>query len=70
MRAIPNLSINVIVLLLLNTSLAQTFYDCDSNLSELNSDDEALKLIKEAHINKNSKFSSKCLELLLKKNFF
>lgn len=45
------------------------FYDCNSELMPLRSDAEAMQKVKEAH-GKKFKFSSECLEILLKKNFF
>jgi hypothetical protein len=45
------------------------FYECQKELNNLTSDSEALLKIKDAH-NEKYKFSSECLEILLKKNFF
>ncbi|CDW87342.1 UNKNOWN [Stylonychia lemnae] len=45
------------------------FYDCITNLASLRSDADALELVKKAHAEK-LKFSSQCLEIVLKKNFF
>ena len=45
------------------------FYDCDTELTQLTSDEKSLSKIKQAHDSK-LKFSSSCLEILLKKNFF
>ena len=45
------------------------FLDCTGRLGSLRADQEALALVKQAHADK-LKFSSECLELLLKKNFF
>lgn len=45
------------------------FYDCNANLGVLRSDTDSLALVKQAHKDK-FKFSSQCLELVLKKNFF
>jgi len=46
------------------------FYDCETNLSPILSDASALALIKGVHELKEEKFSSECLEILLKRNFF
>ncbi len=45
------------------------FYDCPKELSGLRSDQDALSKVKAAH-QSLFKFSSECLEVLLKKNFF
>jgi hypothetical protein len=45
------------------------FYDCPKELNALRSDSEALSKVKAAH-HSLFKFSSECLEVLLKKNFF
>jgi hypothetical protein len=45
------------------------FYDCPKELASLSSDQEALSKVKAAHQTR-FKFSSECLEVLLKKNFF
>ena len=45
------------------------FYECAKHLGDLQSDYQALSKIKQAHIDKY-KFSSECLEVILKKNFF
>lgn len=45
------------------------FYECQKELGGLRSDTEALTKVKAAHAGKY-KFSSECLEILLKKNFF
>ena len=45
------------------------FYECEKELAPLTSDSEALQKVKAANEDK-FKFSSACLELLLKKNFF
>ena len=59
---------NVSLLALL--SLVQAaFYDCHKELIGLRSDTDALAKVKTAHTDK-FKFSSECLEILLKKNFF
>ena len=54
---------------LLCTFTQAAFYDCLGLLGGLKSDVEALSLVKKAHQEK-LKFSSECLEVLLKKNFF
>jgi len=54
---------------LLITLTQAAFYDCTANLNHLKSDLEALENVKKAHQEK-FKFSSQCLELVLKKNFF
>ena len=46
------------------------FYDCQGELSGLKSDVEGLAKVKKAHLEDKFKFSSECLEILLKKNFF
>ncbi|TNV84627.1 hypothetical protein FGO68_gene12041 [Halteria grandinella] len=56
-------------LLSLLTLSSCAFYDCPKHLSPLRSDLEGLELVKQAHTEK-LKFSSECLEILLKKNFF
>ena len=45
------------------------FYDCQKFITSLRSDQEALNLVKAANENK-LKFSSSCLEIVLKKNFY
>jgi hypothetical protein len=45
------------------------FFDCPKLLGPLRSDTEGLEIVKKAHSDK-LKFSSECLEILLKKNFF
>ena len=47
----------------------QAFLDCSSKLEPVLDDTSALDLIKEVHVSKQYKFSSSCLEILLKKNF-
>ena len=58
------------MIFLLGTAVVQAaFYDCLRELSGLRSDTDALAKVKAAHSEKY-KFSSECLEILLKKNFF
>lgn len=58
------------MLALISLGLAScAFYDCIKNITPLRSDKEALNLVKAAHESK-LKFSSQCLEIVLKKNFF
>ena len=48
-----------------------SFYNCDRDLSGLKSDSDALSLIKSAvEGDQQYKFSSECLEILLRKNFW
>jgi hypothetical protein len=67
-----NVSTRTIALLgmvLLSVTVQGAFYDCQKELSGLRSDTDALAKVKAAHGEKY-KFSSECLEILLKKNFF
>jgi hypothetical protein len=57
-------------LLLFATVVQGAFYDCARHLGYLRSDAEGLGLVKRAHQDEKYKFSSECLELLLKKNFY
>jgi len=59
----------VSTLLLLLGMTQAAFYDCHKELGVLSSDQEALSKVKNAH-QIRLKFSSECLEVLLKKNFF
>lgn len=45
------------------------FLDCTEKLEPMLDDGSALTYIKEVHDSKKFKFSSSCLEILLKKNF-
>ena len=56
--------------LLLLVVVKGKFYDCQGELGGLTSDVEGLAKIKKAHLEDKDKFSSECLEILLKKNFF
>ena len=49
--------------------VSAAFYDCSSELANLRSDTDAYTKIKQAYDEK-FKFSSTCLEILLRKNFF
>ena len=65
-----NVSLLGMILLLGSAVVVQAaFYDCHKELSGLRSDTDALAKVKVAHSEKY-KFSSECLEILLKKNFF
>ena len=44
------------------------FFECEKIIKEIASDDQAKHIIRSAHHEK-FKFSSKCLEMILKKNF-
>jgi len=55
---------------LLITLTQAAFYDCVGELSNLRSDTDGLAKVKQAHLTERYKFSSECLEILLKKNFF
>jgi hypothetical protein len=44
------------------------FYDCDNQLSSTISDTEALELVKQVHADKKFRFSSECLDILLRRN--
>ena len=57
------------LLLLLVGFTKAAFYDCHKELGGLSSDQDALAKVKAAHQTR-FKFSSECLEVLLKKNFF
>jgi len=63
-----NLYVSTCCILLLSLTKA-AFYDCPKELGGLKSDQDALTKIKAAH-QSLFKFSSECLEVLLKKNFF
>lgn len=58
----------ILCMLSLSKSWA-AFYDCTQELAELKSDIDALAKIKAAYEQKY-KFSSSCLEIVLRKNFF
>ena len=60
--------VSLLLLTLLGLSHS-AFYDCLLELKPLRSDEAALALIKSAHSQK-LKFSSECLETVLRKNFF
>ena len=62
-------SFSIYVLVCLLTLINAAFYDCASHLSSLHKDEDALSLIKKAQAEKY-KFSSECLEFILKSNFF
>lgn len=59
----------VLVACLLLSAVQAAFYDCNLHLGRLKSDQEALDLVKKAFQEKY-KFSSQCLEMVLKKNFY
>lgn len=60
----------VLILCYLYATLSQAaFYDCETHLTELKSDLDALDKVKQAFADKY-KFASACLEILLRKNFF
>ena len=48
---------------------AAEFFDCKNNLAAIFNDAEALDVIITAHTELKKKFSSGCLEFLLKQNF-
>ena len=56
--------------ILMVTLASAAFYDCHGELGGLKSDIDGLDKIKIAHLTDKFKFSSECLEILLKKNFF
>jgi hypothetical protein len=56
-------------LLLANIADA-AFYDCQGELADLRADVDGLERVKKAHLEDKMKFSSECLEILLRKNFF
>ena len=63
-------SLRYVSIVILFVSLTQAaFYDCPKELGGLKSDQESLAKVKAAH-QSLFKFSSECLEVLLKKNFF
>ena len=50
-------------------SALPAFAECDKVLDPITADSEALALIKGMHESKEYKFSSQCLEIVLRKNF-
>lgn len=63
--------VSVLVATALILGLSQAaFYDCAGELGGLRSDVDGLAKVKKAHLEDKFKFSSECLEILLKKNFF
>lgn len=69
MKSSCNVSILALIFLLGTVVVKAAFYDCHGDLSGLRSDRDALAKVRAAHSEKY-KFSSECLEILLKKNFF
>ena len=64
-----NYVFSIAILALLSSPSKAAFYDCLSNLSTLKSDVDSLAKIRVAHSQK-FKFSSECLEIVMRKNFF
>lgn len=58
----------IVCCILLQMVVGQKFYECKDQMKEVSSDMVALEMVKEA-VKDKFKFSSACLELLLKKNF-
>ena len=48
---------------------AEPFFDCQAELQPLLSDQAALDKVKQVHVEGKQRFSSECLEILMKKNF-
>lgn len=62
--------VSIALLLCLISGANAAFYDCQGELFNLKSDVDGLTKVKKAHLEDKFKFSSECLEILLKKNFF
>ena len=54
---------------LIQITCAQKFFPCKDELALISSDSQAYDMVEKAYVKDKMKFSSECLEILLKKNY-